>query len=92
MEALRLTFRKTARGYLVESSSKKGAIRLQGPHQLAVKSTTTSLVAAAASSAEKPGSSATTFTALITGPGCSVIHILTYWSGTKEIVTKGGKL
>jgi len=35
------TLTKVTEGYLVLNSSKKGAIRWQGPHQVAVKSITT---------------------------------------------------
>ena len=35
------TFRKTKFGYLTDNSAKKGPMKWQGPHQVAVKSTTT---------------------------------------------------
>uniref|UniRef100_A0A0E9XAG0 Uncharacterized protein n=1 Tax=Anguilla anguilla TaxID=7936 RepID=A0A0E9XAG0_ANGAN len=48
------TFRNTTSGYLSDSSLKKGAMLWQGPHHVAVKSTTTSLSPASTRASSKP--------------------------------------
>ena len=72
------TFMNTALGYLEDSSSKKGEILLQGPHQDAVKSTATSLVPAEASSVWKWASSWITVTLVMVSLGSSVTHIMAH--------------